>query len=265
VEDNDINQMVATEILQDAGLVVEIAENGEDALRMVQQSYWDLVFMDMQMPVMDGVTATREIRKIARLDGLPIVAMTANAMERDRRLCLDAGMNDALIKPIDPQALWAVLLRWIPPLHPESAAIDAASTDVPGVVRADSPLGRLQGMAELDTGRGLAVSMGNETLYLSILRRFVESQSSVPAQIHAALAVGDVPAAERLAHTLKCVAGNIGADEVESRAAALEHSLHTYQPPIVVQERLRQIERPLAALATAIASRLPQEPWLQAA
>jgi len=265
VEDNDINQMVATEILQDAGMVVDIAENGEDALRMVQQSYWDLVFMDMQMPVMDGVTATREIRKIARLDGLPIVAMTANAMERDRRLCLDAGMNDALIKPIDPQALWAVLLRWIPPLHPEAAANEPASTETPGSMREDSPLGPLQGVAGLDTTRGLAVSMGNETLYLSILRRFVESQTSVPTQIHAALAVGDVPAAERLAHTLKCVAGNIGADEVESRAAALEHSLHTYQPPVVVQERLRQIERPLASLSTAIASRLPQVPLLQAA
>jgi two-component system sensor histidine kinase/response regulator len=264
VEDNDINQMVATEILQDAGMVVEIAEDGEAALRMVQQSWWDLVFMDMQMPVMDGVTATREIRKIGRLDGLPIVAMTANAMERDRRLCLDAGMNDALIKPIDPQALWAVLLRWIAPLHPQADGAGAAPAST-ACVASDSSLAGLQGVTGLDTSRGLAVSMGNELLYLSILQRFVESQASVPAQVHAALAVGDVPGAERLAHTLKCVAGNIGAEEVEARAAALEHSLHTYQPPIVVQERLRQIERPLAALSDAIAARLPQSRTLQPA
>ena len=263
VEDNDINQMVASEILQDAGMEVEIAENGEAALRMVQQSYWDLVFMDMQMPVMDGVTATREIRKIGRLDGLPIVAMTANAMERDRRLCLDAGMNDALIKPIDPQALWAVLLRWIPPLHPEEAGAGAPLAHA-APAGGSSAAALLAGLPGLDADKGLGVSMGNEGLYLSILRRFVESQSSVPSQVHAALAVGDVPAAERLAHTLKCVAGNIGAGEVESLAAALEHSLHTYQPPIVVQERLRQIERPLAALSSALAVRLQQGELLAA-
>src|SRR6185369_4357869 len=108
VEDNDINQQVARELLQDAGFVVEVADNGEVALELAQKAAFDLVFMDMQMPVMDGVAATREMRKHERLANLPIVAMTANAMEQDRRRCMDAGMNDFLVKPIDPQDMQAI-------------------------------------------------------------------------------------------------------------------------------------------------------------
>ncbi|WP_219851702.1 response regulator [Methylibium rhizosphaerae] len=115
VEDNDINQLVATELLEDFGLVVDVAGNGQIALHMVQQASYDLVFMDMQMPVMDGVTATREIRKIRALQKLPIAAMTANAMQQDRQKCLDAGMNDVVVKPINEQDLRAVLLRWVHP------------------------------------------------------------------------------------------------------------------------------------------------------
>jgi len=115
VEDNDINQLVATKLLEDFGLVVDVAGNGQIALDMVQQASYDLVFMDMQMPVMDGVTATREIRKIRALQKLPIAAMTANAMQQDRQKCLDAGMNDLVAKPINVQDLRALLLRWVHP------------------------------------------------------------------------------------------------------------------------------------------------------
>ncbi|MBA2673259.1 response regulator, partial [Ramlibacter sp.] len=120
VEDNDINQQVACELLQDAGLEVDVADNGEIALAMVQSADYDLVFMDMQMPVMDGVTATRAIRGIPGLQRLPIVAMTANAMEKDRDRCLEAGMNDFLVKPIEPRDMWAVLLRWVQPERAEA-------------------------------------------------------------------------------------------------------------------------------------------------
>jgi two-component system, sensor histidine kinase and response regulator len=113
VEDNDINQLVARETLEDAGLKVDVAADGQIAVAMVTQARYDLVFMDMQMPVMDGVTATRAIRKMEGLDKLPIVAMTANAMEKDRQACIDAGMDDVLTKPIDPQSMWDVLLRWL--------------------------------------------------------------------------------------------------------------------------------------------------------
>ncbi len=254
VEDNDINQMVATEILEDAGLVVEVAENGEVALQKVQQSYYDLVFMDMQMPVMDGVTATREIRRIPRLAELPIVAMTANAMEQDRRLCLAAGMNDTVIKPIDPKLLWAALLRWIPPLAKPGAGDQAPGPLAGSLVTPTHEL--LQGIAGLDVGRGLAQVMGNEAVYRSILARFCATQAGLPAQLHGALAMGDLVTAERLAHTAKCVAGNIGAADVAQLAAQLEESLRTYQPPVMVQQCLREFERPLATLVASLSERL---------
>jgi two-component system sensor histidine kinase/response regulator len=119
VEDNDINQIVAREILQDAGFAVEVADNGLVGLEMARSGRFDLVLMDMQMPVMDGVTATLEIRKLAGFGTLPIVAMTANAMQRDRDRCLRAGMNDFVTKPFDPDQLCSVLLKWIKP-RPEA-------------------------------------------------------------------------------------------------------------------------------------------------
>jgi len=113
VEDNDINQIVAAELLQDAGFVVDIAENGQVALDRIEQGSYDLVLMDMQMPVMDGIAATLEIRRRDRHRSLPVIAMTANAMERDRQKCLDAGMNDFLSKPIEPDDVWDILLKWL--------------------------------------------------------------------------------------------------------------------------------------------------------
>jgi CheY-like chemotaxis protein len=112
VEDNDINQIVASEMLADAGLEVDIAHDGLMAVEMVQAMPYDLVLMDMQMPVMDGVAATIEIRKLPGFEALPIVAMTANAMGKDRERCLQAGMSDFLSKPIEPDELWRVLLQW---------------------------------------------------------------------------------------------------------------------------------------------------------
>jgi len=122
VEDNDLNQEVAGEILTDAGFVVDIADNGQIAVDMVGKSPYDIILMDMQMPVMDGVTATVEIRKDARFNALPIVAMTANAMQQDKDKCLAAGMVDFITKPIQPDELWAALGRWIKPKHPAAPA-----------------------------------------------------------------------------------------------------------------------------------------------
>ena len=113
MEDNEINQEVAIGQLEDAEVFVDLAENGEVALRMVRDNDYDVVLMDMQMPVMDGVEATRILRSDSRFERLPIIAMTANAMASDRELCLDAGMNDHIAKPIDPDQLFGVLLRWI--------------------------------------------------------------------------------------------------------------------------------------------------------
>lgn len=116
VEDNELNQYVACELLASTGFTVDVAENGQVALDMLQKQHYDLVLMDMQMPVMDGLTATRKIRQQYSLKDLPVVAMTANAMASDRVKCIDAGMNDFLPKPIDPEKVWVALRRWIKPV-----------------------------------------------------------------------------------------------------------------------------------------------------
>ncbi|WP_153131083.1 response regulator [Dechloromonas hortensis] len=118
VEDNPVNQEVALFILEDFGLHVDVAENGSLALARLQavaSGHYDLIFMDMQMPVMDGLTATQEIRKNPDFGKLPIVAMTANVTPEDRQGCFQSGMNDFVSKPIFPEELAKVLLRWIPP------------------------------------------------------------------------------------------------------------------------------------------------------
>ena len=113
VEDNELNQQVAQELLSQAGFIVEVAENGRIAVDRVSENAYDAVLMDMHMPVMDGEAATREIRKDRRFADLPIVAMTANAMEGDRERCLEIGMNDHIPKPIDPDVLFSTLKRWV--------------------------------------------------------------------------------------------------------------------------------------------------------
>jgi two-component system sensor histidine kinase/response regulator len=135
VEDNDINQIIATEILAEAGLQVDVAEDGQIALRMVQEQLYDIVLMDMQMPVMDGIQATTEIRRMSCFDSLPIVAMTANAMDQDRQRCLSVGMNDFVSKPFQPDDLWQVLVRWVPN---RSAASLVAGSGTMAPVRAPS-------------------------------------------------------------------------------------------------------------------------------
>ena len=202
-----------------------------------------------------------EIRKIRRLERLPIVAMTANAMEQDRRKCIEAGMNDAVIKPIDPQDLWDTLLRWVRLDEPASTpacevpvgtqrAANAAASSVPGVP---------QNIAGLDTSLGLNRMLGKRTLYLAMLRRYVTGQKGVCEQIHQALAMGDMPGAERLAHTTKGVSGNIGATGIQNLAGALEQSLKDYHPPLDVQQRLLELEGPLAALIEALEYELTAE------
>jgi len=251
VEDNDLNQQVALELLRDAGFDVAVADNGAVAVTMVASADYDLVFMDMQMPVMDGVTATEEIRRLGFGD-LPIVAMTANALQPDRDRCVAAGMNDYLAKPIDPGALWEVLLRWIKPGHRAAAAPAAAPADLPGD---GQPFAAIS-VPGLDAESGLQRCGGKTRLYHDLLEKFAAGQGTAVAAIRAALADGSVETAQRLAHTLKGTAATIGADAVREAAARLETALRDLGPSGEIERLLDGLEPVLAQLVIALAPRL---------
>ena len=219
VEDNRINQRIAREILQGVGVEVEIAANGAIAVQVVRDHSFDLVLMDLQMPEMDGYQATRMIRKDKQFDALPIVAMTAHAMAGDREKCLDAGMNDHLAKPIDPNHLFAVLQRWIDIVDPTGRNMPPDGTEEPCT---GLPLGNLLG---IDLSKGLARIGGNQMLFLSLLQEFVDDHQADSITLDDALNVGDMISARRLIHTLRSVAGSIGAEALEESAATLEHAL----------------------------------------
>jgi two-component system sensor histidine kinase/response regulator len=254
VEDNELNQEVAGELLKDAGFLVDIADNGRISVEMVQQKAYDIVLMDMQMPIMDGVTATREIRKLPGHDNLVIVAMTANAMQQDKDKCLEAGMQDFVTKPIEPDELWAALLRWIKPRQSVSAEDVGVTAEKPA---SDPDLP--SGITGLDVANGLRRVLGKKSLYLSMLRKFVAGQINAPSEIRAALAVDDLATAERLAHTAKGVAGNIGATGVQQLAATLELALKEQWPRADIEAALEKFEPPLADLIAALQAQLPAE------
>jgi PAS domain S-box-containing protein len=255
VEDNELNQEVATELLRDAGFVVDIAENGQAAIEKVKAESYDIVLMDMQMPVMDGVTATREIRKDERLKDLPIVAMTANAMQGDRDRCMAAGMNDHVAKPIEPEDLWKALLKWIrlkrPPVTAPALVAPLPGTPTP---LAEELPPEVEG---LDTATGLRRVLGRKPLYLSMLRKFAAGQKMATAEIHKALVAMDWETAERLIHTLKGVSGSIGATLVQKRAETVEAAIKTRQFRDAVDGPLGELSDSLQALVGHLERTLP--------
>jgi two-component system sensor histidine kinase/response regulator len=270
VEDNDLNQQIAQELLSDAGFVVDVADNGRIAVdkvvaAMAAQAPYDIVLMDMQMPVMDGVSATEEIRQDARHAELPIVAMTANAMQVDRDRCLAAGMNDFVTKPIDPDALWQALARWIRPragLGQASVLVGAAGQPLEAVLPAPFASGSEtipRDIAGLDTQLGLRRVMGKEALYLSLLRKFVAGNQAGLEPLVQALEAGDRATAERMAHTLKGVAGNIGASDLQAAMAKVERALHDQETAAQVQDLMDKPRSLLTQLLADLGAALPPE------
>jgi two-component system sensor histidine kinase/response regulator len=254
VEDNEINQEVAIGQLEDAEVFVDLAENGEVALRMIADNDYDVVLMDMQMPVMDGVEATRILRADPRYAKLPIVAMTANAMASDREICLDAGMNDHIAKPIDPDQLFGVLLRWIhrPGHDGGTPPLDGASPSRPGRATSIADLS----IPGIDVVAGLKRIGSNRKRYQSLLRKFADQQEAVVKDIKMALAIGDPGTAERAAHSLKGAAATLGAVLVSEAAANAEKAIRVKDG---VDEALSALALVLAPAIDAIHSALPAE------
>ena len=244
VEDNQLNQEVALGLLAEASLNVEIASNGKEALDMLNKHDYDVVLMDVQMPIMDGLTATREIRKQQRFAKLPILAMTANAMQQDYEACIASGMNDHIAKPIDPSDLFGKLLKWI---HPKTDAKDSAKNNKTQSLKIKDKARKLV-IEGVDVELGMRRVLGKLPRYMTILRTFVVNQQNAATQIKDALHAGDLVAAERLAHSSKGVAGNIGATGLQALAAILEKSIKEGAEQKVIEAQLANFAKTLASV-----------------
>ncbi|MCG9695631.1 PAS domain S-box protein [Shewanella sp. Isolate11] len=245
VEDNEMNQEVATEFLEQVGVILSIADNGQVALEKLATQKFDLVLMDCQMPVMDGYQATEAIRKIPELKSLPVIAMTANAMAGDKEMCLRAGMNDHIAKPIEVSVLYQTLLEYL--------GTKALKTDT-----------KQQGQDEheetdmfwpqhedLDIDKGLQLVQNSARLYRRIFERFYTGQMHATEQIELALSQGKVDDAIRCAHTLKGVSGNLSSPRLVELAKNVENKLMESEKADISEE-LQQLNRLVTSICEAI-------------
>ena len=265
VEDTPINQEVAVDLLDEAGLAACIAENGRIAVDRVRDEHFDLVLMDLQMPIMDGLAATREIRTLPGRETLPIIAMTANAYAEDRMQCLQAGMNDYLAKPIEAAVLFAALDRWLPKqdngtpaaqrAQPPEVPPDTARPDIPDGEPASSIIGRLATEEGFSGIAGITLAQQRPERYLALLDRLFAEHGDDGRQIARRLTDGGTEnreTARRMAHTLKGVAATFGMRNLALAAAHLHERLDTDDATGKLVALAEAIDRQLAALADSV-------------
>jgi CheY-like chemotaxis protein len=231
VEDNDFNQQFASELLTLAGAEITIADNGAVAVERAASMSFDAILMDLQMPVLDGYAATRQMRALPALDATPIIAMTAHALVEEKARCLALGMNDYVSKPIDPRHLLLVLGKWLPGSAP-------AQVPEPALPRGelDELPGQLPGIAlEL----GLAFAAGRRAQYRKTLGRFLELKAGAAEAIREALAQGAFDTASNQAHAMIGSAGVIGAERLSSMARSFQIAIDSGDPGIIEAFRPR--------------------------
>ena len=254
VEDNPINQEVMLDILASAGLGADVAVNGQEALKMVEARRYDLILMDMQMPVMGGVEATRAIRRMASYGETPILAMTANAFDSDRQACMDAGMNDHLAKPVAPEILYAALRHWLP--EPAADALDATAPPSPArqmpINDAEIALPEIDGV---DTAAGLRFLRGKRARYRQMLERLVKDHLHDPIALRENICSCNFVEARRIAHSLKGASAMLGAEAIRDIASDIEVRIRAGNLPEAEEEMnglLADLARTLSELKHAL-------------
>ncbi len=255
VEDNKINQQITLELLDWAGASTTLAENGQQAIDLLQlhgPSRFDIVLMDVQMPVLDGMEATRRIKQDARFEHLPIIALTADAVNREREHCARAGMVDHIIKPIDPHLMFETMLRWG----------QAAMNDTNGLPLTMEVLDKhdtIPGLAEvagLDQALGLVHVAGNQALYLHLLQQFIAEESTAVTRLTAALQQGDASTAGRIVHSLKGIAGSIGLSRLQAVCIDLQETIRQGQDATPL---LSILDQQLSEIITAMRASLQMQ------
>ncbi|MBW1750642.1 MAG: response regulator, partial [Deltaproteobacteria bacterium] len=248
VEDNEINQELALELLSSNGISVQVANDGQEALDLLAKENFDGVLMDCQMPVMDGYEATRKLRAQERFKNLPVLAMTANAMAGDREKVLAAGMNDHIAKPINVQEMFTIMARWITPSEPLAETLPPETVEI----AAEQENLEFPELPGVNVAAGLATTQDNHKLYRKLLLKFRDSEADFVDTFRKALTDKDMEAAQRYAHTLKGVAGNIGAEEVQQAAAALESACKENTAPEEIDRLLENVAASLSPMLAGL-------------
>ena len=251
VEDIAINRTIAIALLQRVGFSVGVATDGQEALDLLAREDFRLVLMDIQMPVMDGLTATRVIRSNPRWRDLPILAMTAHATAEDRQQSNDAGMNEHLTKPIVPKTLYDALSRWLPPIDSEASPLTESAETAP-----EAPC-TWPALPGIDQASGLVLHMNRPELYLKSLHAFHHDFADTASRIRTALAAGSRLEARRLAHSIKSVAGALGAASLSEAARNIELPLSEAEAAGEIEPLIAHFERELQQVTDGLAALPP--------